>query len=156
MAIRTNSPHDPHLSRSSYAPARPTSDSVLRLFFYATDFGFIAYWLVAALAHLPPEYLFKDYDNPIMAAWNWSFLPLDLLISATGLASLWISKSHKAQSDGLAILSLAFTFCSGLQAIAFWVIRADYSLTWWVMNLYLLLYPIFFLVPKIRSLGKIP
>jgi len=38
------------------------------------------------LAHVIPEsYLFKDYDNPILQAWNWSFLPLDLCISFTDL-----------------------------------------------------------------------
>lgn len=129
---------------------------MMRLFFLATDFGFIAYWLIAAFADLPPEYLFKDYENPILTAWNWSFLPLDLMISATGLTCLWLSRRHKALSDGLALVSLTLTFCSGLQAIAFWAIRGDYSLSWWAMNLYLLIYPWFFLVPKLRSLKTLP
>jgi hypothetical protein len=144
----------PNKSHAPSARKQPVADLVMRVFFYATDVGFIVYWLVAAFAHLPPEYLFKDYENPILVAWNWSFLPLDLMISATGLTSLWLTKSHKARSDGLAIVSLTLTFCSGLQAIAFWVIRADYSPTWWVMNLYLLAYPPFFLVPKIRALRE--
>jgi len=129
---------------------------MMKFFFYATDIGFIVYWLVAAFANLPPEYLFKDYDNPIMVAWNWSFLPLDLLISATGLSCLWFTKRNAERAEILAIISLALTVCSGLQAIAFWVIRSDYSISWWAMNLYLLIYPFFFLIPKIRSLRILP
>jgi hypothetical protein len=124
---------------------------MMKFFFFVTDIGFIVYWLVAAFANLPSEYLFKDYNNPVMVAWNWSFLPLDLLISATGLTCLWMGRREAAKAEILAIISLALTVCSGLQAIAFWVIRSDYSLSWWAMNLYLLIYPLFFLVPKIRK-----
>ncbi len=41
-----------------------------------------------------------------------------------------------------ALLSLAFTSASGLQAIAFWAIRGDFDLAWWLPNLFLLLYPV--------------
>lgn len=125
---------------------------MMRVFFYATDIGFIVYWLLAAFANLPAEYLFKDYENPIMVAWNWSFLPLDLLISATGLSCLYLQKRDTTRAEMLAIVSLSLTVCSGLQAIAFWVIRSDYSLSWWAMNLYLLIYPFFFLVPRFRAM----
>lgn len=124
---------------------------MMRAFFLATDLGFILYWLLAAFAEIPAQYLFKDYQNPLMVAWNWSFLPLDLLISATGLSSLWLRKRHAARAEVLAIVSLTLTACSGLQAISFWAIRSDYSPSWWAMNLYLLIYPLFFLVPRIRS-----
>lgn len=63
--------------------------NTLKPFFLAVDLGFIAYWGITALHLIPGEYLFKDYDNPILMAWNWSFLPLDLFISATGLSSLY-------------------------------------------------------------------
>ncbi len=122
---------------------------MMRIFFLVTDFGFIAYWLVAAFANVPPEYLFKNYHDPLMVAWNWSFLPLDLLISATGLSCLWYRKSNASRSEILAIISLSLTACSGLQAISFWVIRSDYSFSWWAMNLYLLIYPLFFLAPRV-------
>jgi hypothetical protein len=46
----------------------------------AVDIGFIAYWLITLLHLIPGEYLFQDYNNPILVAWNWSFLPLDLFI----------------------------------------------------------------------------
>jgi hypothetical protein len=35
------------------------------------------------------------------------------------------------------------TFCSGLQATAFWAWRAEFDLTWWLANGYLLIYPLF-------------
>ncbi|HDR7717612.1 YvaD family protein [Bacillus albus] len=44
-----------------------------------------------------------------------------------------------------AFLSLILTFCSGLQALAFWTIRLDFDMSWWIPNLYLLIYPCFFL-----------
>ncbi len=124
---------------------------MMKFFFWVTDLGFLAYWLLAAFANLPPEYLFKDYDNPLMVAWNWSFLPLDLLISATGLSCLWYGKRNTSRSENLAIISLTLTACSGLQAVSFWAIRSDYSLSWWAMNLYLLIYPLFFLAPRLRK-----
>ncbi len=60
----------------------------LQPLFLIVDLGFIAYWAITLAGVVPEEYLFKDYDNPILAAWNWSFLPLDLAISATGLMAL--------------------------------------------------------------------
>ena len=62
----------------------------LKFFFLITDIGFILYWLITLLHLIPPEYLFQDYTNPILTAWNWSFLPLDLFVSATGLTSLFL------------------------------------------------------------------
>ncbi|HNP71669.1 MAG TPA: DUF5360 family protein [Kouleothrix sp.] len=117
----------------------------LKPFFLVTDIGFIAYWLITLLALIPEAYLFKDYHEPLLVAWNWSFLPLDLLISATGLASLLLHRRGDARWRGLAITSLALTLCSGLQALAFWGLRADFDLAWWLANGYLLVYPLFFL-----------
>lgn len=117
----------------------------LRYFFWVVDVGFIAYWVLTFLAVIPEEYLFKDYHDPILMAWNWSFLPLDLCISATGLASLRMWHKGVPQWRSLAIVSLTLTSCSGLQAVAFWALRSDFDPVWWALNLFLLLYPIFFL-----------
>ncbi|MFN8357866.1 MAG: DUF5360 family protein [Spirosomataceae bacterium] len=117
----------------------------LRYFFWVTDIGFILYWLITLLHLIPDEYLFQDYKNPLLVAWNWSFLPLDLAISATGLMSLYWWKKQNNGWKHLALISLVLTFCSGLQAIAFWVIRGDFDPTWWIPNLYLLLYPLGFI-----------
>ncbi|MGL4608925.1 MAG: DUF5360 family protein [Trueperaceae bacterium] len=112
-------------------------------FFLVTDIGFIVYWLLTALALIPPEYAFNDYKNPIMTAWNWSFLPLDLLISETGLTAVYLHRKKNSSWLPLALMSLVLTVSSGLNAIAFWVIRGDFDLAWWLPNLYLMLYPLF-------------
>lgn len=121
----------------------------LRYFFLLTDVGFILYWLVTLSGLIPPEYLFKDYHNPILSAWNWSFLPLDLLISATGLWSLRLF-ARGANWESAALVSLVLTFCSGLMALAFWTLRRDFDIAWWLPNLYLMLYPLFYL-PSLLS-----
>lgn len=123
----------------------------LRPWFLAVDLGFIAYWLITLLHLIPPQYLFQDYENPILVAWNWSFLPLDLFISATGLSSLWCWRRGNELWKPLAFASLLLTFCSGLQAIAFWILRSDYDPLWWAPNLVLLLYPLYFLPLMVRE-----
>jgi hypothetical protein len=125
----------------------------LKPFFLVTDIGFIAYWLITLLHLIPAQYLFQDYSNPILTAWNWSFLPLDLFISATGLSALWAYGRRLEVWQPLALVSLTLTFVSGLNAIAFWTIRGDFDPTWWIPNLYLLVYPLFFLPRFLR--GKI-
>jgi hypothetical protein len=97
----------------------------LRPFFLVTDIGFVVYWLATAFKLILPEYAFSDYANPIVVAWNWSFLPLDLLISATGLTSVWLFSRGRTGWRELALLSLALTIASGLNAIAFWAIRGE-------------------------------
>jgi hypothetical protein len=124
----------------------------LKPFFWFTDIAFIAYWLVTALHLIPPEFLFQDYTNPILRAWNWSFLPLDLLISFSGLGSLWAYNRRLELWRSLVLISLTLTMTSGLNAIAFWVIRGDFDPTWWIPNLYLLIYPIFFLPQLLRPM----
>lgn len=117
----------------------------LKVFFWITDVGFIVYWIITLLHIIPNEYLFKDYNNPILSAWNWSFLPLDILISITGFISLYMFKKENANWVKMAIISLVLTSCSGLQALSFWVLRNDFDISWWLPNLYLLIYPLFYL-----------
>ena len=124
----------------------------LRPLFLIVDLGFIAYWLITLGGVIPEEYLFKDYDNPILSAWNWSFLPLDLAISATGLTALRRAKRGVSWSR-LALVSLVLTSCSGLMAVAFWTLRADFDPAWWLPNLFLLLYPLWFLPGFLRDRG---
>lgn len=120
----------------------------LKWYFLAVDIAFILYWLVTALHWIPQEWLFKDYGNPILVAWNWSFLPLDLLISATGLTSLYQYRKNHPAWRSTALVSLVLTFCSGLQALAFWTIRLDFDPVWWAPNAFLLVYPLYF-IPKL-------
>ncbi len=117
----------------------------LKYFFLIVDLGFILYWLITLFEFFPDEFLFKDYENPALVAWNWSFLPLDLAISSTGLLSLLLWKKGKGSWQNMARISLSLTFCSGLQAISFWVIRSDFDPAWWLPNLFLMIYPLFFI-----------
>jgi hypothetical protein len=123
----------------------------LKFFFLITDIGFILYWLITLLHLIPPEYLFQDYTNPILTAWNWSFLPLDLFVSATGITSLLLYRRRDERWKLIALISLVLTFASGLQAIAFWVLRGDFDPIWWIPNLYLMLYPPFFIMRLLRE-----
>lgn len=113
--------------------------------FLFTDIGFILYWLITGFHWIPESYLFKDYHNPILMDWNWSFLPLDLFVSFTGFYSLYLRKRKRVEWERIALISLVLTSASGLQAVAFWGFRSDFDLSWWIPNLYLLLYPIYFI-----------
>jgi hypothetical protein len=124
---------------------------LLRVLLALTDLGFLAYWAVTLLHVLPEAYLFKDYRDPLVVAWNWSFLPLDLAVSATGLASLWLERRANPRWPALALVSLTLTSCSGLMALAFWTLRRDFDLTWWLPNAFLLLYPLAFFGPVMRA-----
>lgn len=123
----------------------------LRPFFWLTDVGFVVYWLVTFLEVLPKQYMYQDYTDANLVAWNLSFFPLDIFISLTGFASLYAYHKGKGSWQQLALLSLVLTFCSGLQAIAFWAFKADFDWSWWIPNLYLLIYPLFFLPLFIRE-----
>lgn len=60
---------------------------------FIKDLGMLLYWSVTLLMavkilDIPGEWLFKDYHDPRAMAWNWSFFPLDLALSLTGLRAL--------------------------------------------------------------------
>ncbi len=124
---------------------------LLKYIFLIVDIGFILYWIITVIKIIPPEYLYSDYHNPIMVDWNWSFLLLDLFISFTGLMSIRLFNTNNDQWKMWALISLVLTFASGLQAIAFWTIRFDFDLTWWLLNGFLLIYPLFFIPKFIRK-----
>ena len=45
----------------------------------------------------------------------------------------------------LALVSLTLTSCSGLMAVCFWTFRGDFDPGWWLPNLFLLIYPLWFI-----------
>ncbi|GGR66490.1 hypothetical protein GCM10010252_00130 [Streptomyces aureoverticillatus] len=132
-------------------PAAPGLTSV-KVAMLVTDLGFLAYWSAALLGLIPAEYAYKDYDDPVMSDWNYSFLPLDVAASATGLTSLYLcrrerrdapdARPHRIAWRPLMLVSLTFTSTAGLQAVVFWALRGDWSPTWWIPNLALLLFPV--------------
>lgn len=48
------------------------------------------------------------------------------------------------------LISLVLTSTAGLQALAFWALRGDFTLSWWAPNLFLLLFPL----PGIAHLAR--
>ena len=116
----------------------------LRVFMLATDIGFISYWLITILHLIPVQFLYRDYQNPLLVAWNYSFLPLDLAVSVTGLAGWWLYRRKHSLWLPMVLVSLTLTMCSGLQAIEFWALRGDVDLSWWLANGFLLIYPLWF------------
>ncbi|WP_018755442.1 YvaD family protein [Paenibacillus terrigena] len=128
----------------------------LRKLLLFTDISFLVYWFVTYFHLIPPSYAYQDYTNVMLVVWNWSFFPLDVLISVTGLLSLYYNRKSNTVWKPMVLISLVLTSCSGLQAIAFWVIKQDYDLMWWIPNLFLLIYPLFFIPGLMRSgfIGK--
>lgn len=109
-----------------------------------TDLSFVLYWSMVVFKLMPDEYLFSDYKNPTISDWNYSFYPLDLLISVTGVASIVSWKRGSDLWRPLCLVSLTLTFCSGLQAVAFWAMRGEYDVGWWIVNIFLMAYPVVF------------
>ncbi len=120
----------------------------LRYFFLLVDIGFIVYWAITALGLIPPQYLYSDYTNPILVHWNWSFFPLDILISITGLTSVYLYAKQRRLWRNMALISLVLTSVSGLQAVSYWTLASETDLSWWIPNLFLLVYPLFF-IPRL-------
>ena len=61
----------------------------LKYFFLITDVGFVIYWLITIFHIIPQEYLFKDYEDSILVAWNWSFT-LGFVNLVNGFLSLYL------------------------------------------------------------------
>ena len=118
-----------------------TPSRALRVFLLVIDVGSLAYRLVSALHRLPPQALYAHHDDPVMVARNGSSLPLDLVVSASGLSSLWLARRGDRRWSMLARLSLAFTSASGLGAVAFRALTDDFDLAWWAPNLVPMLGP---------------
>ena len=129
-----------------------TAPRGLFIIFFIVDIGFIIYWLITYFHLLPPAYLYNDYTNPVLVDWNWSFFPLDMLISLSGLNSIRLYKKKSSQWALYALGSLFLTFCSGLMAISFWIFHNEFDLSWWIPNLFLLIYPLFYLKKVYKGL----
>jgi hypothetical protein len=119
----------------------------LRGYFLFTDIAMLAYWALiviaaAELVSVPPEWMFSDHTNDDIVVWNWSFLPLDILLALFGLLAVRLARNNDPRWKSAAIVSLTLTSCAGLMALSFWAIRGDFDPSWWIANLYLLLSPI--------------
>ena len=110
-----------------------------------TELGMILYWLVVSagflgLLHLNQVYMYTEYSNPIMASWNWSFFPLDMLFAILGLYGRF-GQITNSQKRFLSNVSLSLMFCAGLMALSFWAIQGEFSWAWWGVNFWLMCLP---------------
>ena len=124
----------------------------LKYFFLLVDISFIVYWAITALHFIPAEFLYNDYKNPILINWNWSFFALDILVSGTGLYSVYLYQTANRKWMVISLISLILTSVSGLQAISYWILAKYFDPTWWIPNLFLLIYPLFFIPMRIKEL----
>ena len=129
----------------------------LRLLLVLTDVAFLAYWALAGLHEaqvllLPDDWLYPQADDPRVKAWNWSFLPLDLAFSATGLAAVAAMRRGRPWR-ALAIVSLVLTMVAGGMAVSYWTLTGEIVWTWYGANLALLVWPLFYLPGLLRELA---
>ena len=113
------------------------------------DAFMLLFWGVTALAamqvlRLPPDALYKGYDQPLLVAWNWSSMPIVVAFALTGLAAVRQSRTDRPW-HGLALISLTLTMCAGAMAIGFWAVLGDFDPGWWLPNLVMLLGPLIWL-----------
>jgi hypothetical protein len=122
----------------------------LAILLTGTDVAFVAYWSLSALAvlgfvHLPPEWMYAGYGDPVVAAWNWSFLPLDLGFSAFGLTAVRLARLGDPRWRPAALVSVSFTMAAGGMAVGYWTLLRQFDPAWFLPNLFLLVWPVFFL-----------
>lgn len=130
----------------------------LRLLLVLTDVGFLAYWALAGLHEaqvllLPDDWLYPQADDPRVKAWNWSFLPLDLAFSATGLGAVAAMRRGRPWRP-LAVVSLVLTMVAGGMAVSYWTLTGEIVWTWYGANLALLVWPLFYLPGLLRELAR--
>ena len=103
-----------------------------------TELVMVAYWALAGamslgLVHIPPEWMYSNHEDPAVVAWNWSFLPIDMLFAATGLV-----RYVQPASPRLADVSSTLMFCAGIMALSYWALRGEFQVYWWAANAWLI------------------
>ncbi len=123
-----------------------------------TDLAFILYWILASLSQagilqIPPEWMYADYDQPDVIAWNWSFLPMDLAFSVFGLKAVVAARRGDPAWRPFAIVSLTLTMAAGGMAVSYWAILREFNPSWFFANLALVIWPLFF-IRRLMSDGE--
>jgi hypothetical protein len=130
----------------------------LRLALSITDVLFLTYWALSALhtfgvLPIPADWLYAEANNPRVVAWNWSFFPLDLAFSLTGLSAIHYARQNNPLWRPLALISLVLTTVAGGMAVGYWLLLREFDPFWFLPNLALLVWPLFFLRPLIKTLA---
>lgn len=108
----------------------------------ATELAMLLYWVLATalilgLIQIDPSYMYSDYENPLVVAWNWSFFPIDIAFALSGLWARF-GPGSEALKFKLEIIAAVLMICAGLMAVSFWVLTAEFDVMWWGMNLWLI------------------
>jgi hypothetical protein len=144
---------------ATLARVRPSAERVFRRFapfFAVSDSLMLLYWFIVTLDALgclqvPEEHLYSNYHQPWMVVWNWSFLPLDLLMSLTGLLALRLCRQHVGAWYEVSLVSATLTFAAGFMAISYWTVAREFAWSWWIPNLALATWPIIYLACVIHA-----
>jgi hypothetical protein len=132
----------------------------LRYALLATDALFLAYWLVAGLAELglvslPASLMYAGYGDARVCAWNWSFFPLDVAFSVSGLLAVRWARRDDARWRPAALLSLTLTMVAGLMAVSYWALMGEFVASWFLPNLLLVVWPIPYLAALLRDVARL-
>jgi hypothetical protein len=116
----------------------------------ATELGMVAYWVLAGAmvldwVRVDPSLMYSNYENPLVVAWNWSFFPIDIAFAAIGLMARFGSQ-HGLLRLKMETTAAVLMLCAGLMALSYWTMTGEFSLTWWGMNLWLVLLGLFNLI----------
>lgn len=108
----------------------------------------LSYWFMSILQMLgvferPASMMFADFNNLRVVAWNWSFFPVAMLISVTGLMAFYMSHRNDMRWRSVAIVSLSSTICAGTMACCYWAILGEFDPSWFLPNLALAIVPLF-------------
>lgn len=115
-----------------------------------TDVAFLGYWSLSllhlvGLLSLPPALMYAGFEQARVFAWNWSFLPVDVLFSITGLLAVRLARVGDPRWRPLSIISLCLTFVAGFMAVAYWTILGEFDPGWYLPNLALVVWPLLFI-----------
>ncbi|MFC9898119.1 DUF5360 family protein [Nocardia sp. NPDC127579] len=112
-----------------------------KILLLVTDALLVLYWIAVAVNAIPKDAAFRDYSNPIVQAWNWSFLPLDLAAVLFGFAGVYLVRVQHRLGWLVLTVGLTLTFCAGFMAISFWAFAGDFNPVWWLSNALLMIVP---------------
>jgi hypothetical protein len=130
----------------------------LKLGLTITDLAFLIYWVFAGLdvsgvLSLPADWLYPNAHDPRVVAWNWSFFPLDIAFSVTGLWAVRASQQGKPIWRPLALISLILTIVAGGMACSYWLLIREIDPVWFGMNLVLMVWPMLFVRGLVKAMA---
>ena len=106
------------------------------------------------MLHIPPSLMYAGYGEPRVVAWNWSFLPVDVAFSITGLLAVRAARRGDGLWRPLCLVSLILTQVAGLMAVGYWALLGEFDPSWFLPNLALVLWPLAFLPKLVRDLAE--